>query len=162
PRSKPEPCFGSAAGDRLTVTRRFGSSQPLFAQADRTRSRASPRAVSGRPMRMKAGTPAARSASISTGSPRSPVSAMARVRPVGWQQHGDGIDAVEGPDPAVARAPCPAEPVQPLELAPVDRLERVAVVERGARLHLDDDDPVVVQRHDVDLAPAVRRAPVPV
>ena len=81
PRSNPDPCFGSAAGDRLTVSFRLGNSQPEFTVAARTRSLASPSAVSGRPMMRKPGRLLEMSASISTIAPRSPSSDTECVRP---------------------------------------------------------------------------------
>ena len=82
-RSKPEPCLGSAAGDRLIVSFRDGSGIPEFWAAARTRSRASPSAASGRPMRTKAGSCCEMSASISTTAPSMPSSAIAWARPTG-------------------------------------------------------------------------------
>ena len=68
-RSKPEPCFGSAAGERLTVSLRLGKSHPELRRPRRTRSRASPSAASGRPMMTKPGSWLEMSASTSTTAP---------------------------------------------------------------------------------------------
>jgi hypothetical protein len=48
-RSKPEPSFLRSAGARLMVMRVGGRSKPEFLMADRTRSRDSRTAASGRP-----------------------------------------------------------------------------------------------------------------
>ena len=52
-RSKDEPDLGKEAGERLTVTRVCGQENPVTVQADFTRSLASPREVSGKPMMEK-------------------------------------------------------------------------------------------------------------
>jgi hypothetical protein len=80
PRSNDDPCLGSDAGDRLTVSLRAGRAHPELVAAERTRSRASPRDVSGRPMITNAGSPAPMSASISTRAPSTPSKATALVR----------------------------------------------------------------------------------
>ena len=82
-RSNPEPCFGSAAGERLTVSFRCGSGHPALTAADRTRSRASASAASGRPMMTNPGSCDERSASTSTTEPVRPSSATERVRATG-------------------------------------------------------------------------------
>ena len=56
-RSKDDPNFGSDAGSRLTVMRRFGHVSPELTSAARTRSRASCSAVSGSPTRLRPGSP---------------------------------------------------------------------------------------------------------
>ena len=74
-KSNPEPRLGSVAGERPTVILEFGQHSPLFTIAARIRSRASRRAVSGRPTKMVAGSPLAMSASTSIRWPRTPTSA---------------------------------------------------------------------------------------
>ncbi|OEI69459.1 hypothetical protein Cus16_0063 [Curtobacterium sp. ER1/6] len=86
-RSNPEPRFGTAAGVRLTVMRRAGSGAPAFAAAARTRSRASPNEVSGRPMMLKAGSWLVRCASTSIRRPVTPSSATAADRPMPLTGH---------------------------------------------------------------------------
>ena len=77
PRSNPEPCFGSEAGERFTVSLREVSGMPALPAAARTRSRASPSAASGSPIRTKYGSCDEMSASISTTAPSRPSSATA-------------------------------------------------------------------------------------
>jgi hypothetical protein len=55
-RSNAEPCLGSDAGERFTVTRRCGSGQPALVAADRTRSRPCESAASGSPTMTNAGS----------------------------------------------------------------------------------------------------------
>ena len=57
-RSKWLPSFSRSAGARLISTRRGGSARPMAASAARTRSRASPTALSGRPTSSRAGSAA--------------------------------------------------------------------------------------------------------
>ena len=71
-RSKPLPRLGSEAGERATVVRLFGHPSPELMSAERTRSRDSDNAASGRPSKLKAGTPSAISASTSTTWPATP------------------------------------------------------------------------------------------
>ena len=78
--SNPAPRFGRLAGDRFTVIRRRGSGNPWLAHALPMRLTASPRALSGSPMRSNPGVCEERSASTSTIAPSSPVSATAQVR----------------------------------------------------------------------------------
>ncbi len=59
---------------------RVGQDSPLFTIADLIRSRASRRAVSGSPTSSSATIPFSMSASISTGCPCTPTSAMACAR----------------------------------------------------------------------------------
>ncbi len=80
PRSKPLPRLGRLAGDRPTVILRVGHVSLLFTIADLIRSRASRRAVSGSPTSSRATMPFSMSASISTGCPCTPTSAMACAR----------------------------------------------------------------------------------
>ncbi len=79
-RSKPDPCLGRLAGERLTVSRRSGSASPLFSHAFVTRRTASPSALSGMPMSRKSGLCCVMSASTSISAPWSPVRATAHVR----------------------------------------------------------------------------------
>ena len=51
-KSKLDPLLGSQAGDRETVTLRFGQLSLLLVSAARTRSRDSLRAASGNPKRL--------------------------------------------------------------------------------------------------------------
>ncbi len=64
--SKPLPCLRTEAGDRLTVILLVGQPSPEFVTAARSRSRAWPSAVSGRPVITSLGRPWLRSASTST------------------------------------------------------------------------------------------------
>ena len=80
-RSKPEPDFGSVAGERFTVMRRLGHASPDDVTAARTRSRDSANEASGSPTSVNAGSEGARCASTSTTCPVSPTSATPSVRP---------------------------------------------------------------------------------
>ena len=60
------PSFFSAAGARFTVTRLTGNLSPAAFTAERTRSRASFTAASGRPTTSKAGRPPLRAHSTAT------------------------------------------------------------------------------------------------
>ena len=80
PTSKLLPRLGRLAGDRPTVILRFGHFSRLFTMADRIRSRASRSAVSGSPTSNRPTSPFSMSASISTGWPSTPTSAMEWVR----------------------------------------------------------------------------------
>ena len=71
-RSSPAPALRTSAGARLTVIRRGGKARPLFRIAPRTRSRASWRAVSGRPTMVKPGSPGATSTSTRITRPSMP------------------------------------------------------------------------------------------
>ncbi len=66
-RSYTVPAFRRPAGARLTVIRDTGKSNPLDFTAERTRSRASFTAASGRPTTSKAGRPPDRAHSAVTG-----------------------------------------------------------------------------------------------
>jgi len=66
-RSYRVPIFFTWAGARLTVIRLTGKVKPQFLTAERTRSRASFTAASGRPTMVKAGRPPDRSHSTDTG-----------------------------------------------------------------------------------------------
>ena len=65
-RSYTVPAFFRSAGARFTVMRETGKGKPQFLMAERTRSRASFTAVSGRPTISKAGSPPDRSHSART------------------------------------------------------------------------------------------------
>ena len=80
PRSKLLPRLGRLAGDRPTVIRRCGHFSLLFTMADLIRSRASRSAVSGSPTSSSPTRPFSMSASISTGWPSTPTSAIEWVR----------------------------------------------------------------------------------
>jgi len=80
PRSKLLPRLGRLAGDRPTVILRFGHFSLLLTMADRIRSRASRSAVSGSPTSRSPTSPFSMSASISTGWPSTPASAIECVR----------------------------------------------------------------------------------
>ena len=71
-RSKCEPSLGRSAGERLTVIRLAGSARPMAVIAARTRSLASETALSGRPTRLKAGSPAAMAHCTSTSRASTP------------------------------------------------------------------------------------------
>lgn len=83
-RSKPEPLFGTEAGESPTVSFFCGHSAPELTTAARTRSRLSTRLLSGSPTRVKAATPGSRSAWTSTTTPSTPTSATehARAKPI--------------------------------------------------------------------------------
>jgi hypothetical protein len=83
-RSNAEPCFGMDAGVRFTVIFRAGNGLPAFAEADRTRSRASPREVSGSPMMLNPGSWFDNDASTSMWRALTPMSAIAPVLPTGF------------------------------------------------------------------------------
>ena len=79
-RSNPLPRLGRLAGDNPTVIFVCGQLSPLLTIAARIRSRASRRAVSGRPTKIVAGKPWAISASTSIRWPSTPTSATEYVR----------------------------------------------------------------------------------
>lgn len=79
-RSKPEPLFGTEAGERPTVSFFCGHSAPELTTAARTRSRLSIRLLSGSPTSVNAATPGSRSASTSTTTPSTPTSATEHAR----------------------------------------------------------------------------------
>lgn len=66
------PSFFLSAGAKFMVMRLTGKSKPQFFRAERTRSRDSFTAASGRPTSSKAGSPWERSASTSTGNASMP------------------------------------------------------------------------------------------
>ena len=175
PRSKPEPCFGSAAGDRLTVSLRFGKSNPeLRSGCPHAVPRLAQRGVrqtdddeAGRLLEM--------SASISTTAPRSPSSATECVRASGIRtpaagdrseprrvagaRHRDRVDADTAAVAARMRfAPHRCQPPQTRQLLHGDRLERVAEGSAGAGFDLDEDEFGAVPDDEVDFAQ--RAAPI--
>ncbi len=79
-RSNRLPRLGRLAGKRLMVTRASGQAYLLLITAERTRSRASLRAVSSMPIRVTPAMPWPTSASTSTTWPLTPTSATQRVR----------------------------------------------------------------------------------
>lgn len=79
-RSKPDPCFGRAAGLRLTISKRSLSGIPACWVASLTRCFASASAASGSPMITMPGSWFDTAASTCTIVPSSPVSATAAVR----------------------------------------------------------------------------------
>ena len=72
-RSYTVPTFFRSAGARLMVMRETGKSKPLERMAERTRSRDSFTAASGRPTTSKAGNPPERAHSAVTGYPWMPL-----------------------------------------------------------------------------------------
>src|SRR5699024_1093134 len=129
-RSKADPALGSEAGERLTVRRRASQGRPQEVTAARTRSRASDSDASGRPTRMKAGSPLAACASTWTRCPSTPTSATDHVRASPTSAHrpqvlhesgtpvpaqdGDDVDAHLGGTGPVLAQPAPGEPPQPV------------------------------------------------
>ena len=96
-RSYTVPAFRRSAGARFTVMRETGKRKPQFFTAERTRSRASFTAVSGRPTTSKAGRPLERSHSAVTSYPVTPWRPSERTLqnmvppvsfPVGWGASG--------------------------------------------------------------------------
>ena len=81
PRSNAVPLFGVSAGERLIVRRACGKPIPAEAKAARIRSRDSDTAASGSPTIVTAGRPWRRTASIRTGLPSIPTTAMAYAVP---------------------------------------------------------------------------------
>ena len=71
-RSKPDPLFGSQAGESETVTFLFGQTSFELINAARTRSRDSFSAASGRPNNAYIGRPSAISTSTETTAPSNP------------------------------------------------------------------------------------------
>ena len=78
-RSKWLPSFSRSAGARLISTRFGGSARPMEVRAARTRSRASPTALSGRPTTRKAGRPLDICTCTSTGTASMPAKAKQRI-----------------------------------------------------------------------------------
>ena len=74
-KSKLDPLFGSHAGDKETVTLRFGHTSPQLTIALRTRSRDSDKAASGNPNSEYPGSPSAISTSTPTTWPSKPSNA---------------------------------------------------------------------------------------
>ncbi len=72
--------FGTSAGARLTMIRRAGSARPEAISAERTRSRASDTALSGRPTMAKAGSPGATCTCTSTARASIPSKATVETR----------------------------------------------------------------------------------
>lgn len=81
PRSNAVPAFGVPAGDRLIVSRQDGKATPAEAKAARSLSRDSEMAASGRPTMVTAGSPRNRTASMRTGRPSIPTTAIAVAVP---------------------------------------------------------------------------------
>ncbi|CAB4556014.1 unannotated protein [freshwater metagenome] len=77
--SNAEPRLGRAAGESARVIRLLGHCADELMIAERTRSRASESAASGRPRSVKPGTPFPISASTSIKCPDSPTKEIARV-----------------------------------------------------------------------------------
>ena len=71
-KSKLDPLFGNHAGDKETVTLRFGHTSPQLTIALRTRSRDSDNAASGKPNNEYPGNPSAISTSTVTTWPSNP------------------------------------------------------------------------------------------
>ena len=81
-RSCAEPRLGIEAGERFTVTRVCGHENPAAWHADRTRSRASLKEVSGSPMIEKYGNPCDTNACICTVNARKPRNPMEEALPI--------------------------------------------------------------------------------
>ena len=137
------PRLGSDAGERLTVRRAGCHASPQAVTAERTRSRASLTEASGRPTRVKAGSPWLRCASTSHEVALQPderhrpgASQAHSAHPLevldlrgagGLGTHGDDVDAHPAAADVVLAQPPAGQAAQPGQLDPVDRLGRVTV-----------------------------------
>src|SRR5580704_728247 len=78
-RSKRPPSLGKSAGDKFTVMRPAGKSNPAVSSAERTRSLLSRTTASGSPTMAKAGNPGPKCTSTRTSGAESPAGARLRT-----------------------------------------------------------------------------------